>query len=69
MQGNQPLSFVESPNDFVLHWVANSLIFCVMNEKKQPNESIDTITSKEWVIFTLSPFTLPILIGMMISKN
>ena len=35
----------------------------------QANESIDTITSKEWIIFTLSPFTLPILIGMMISKN
>lgn len=35
----------------------------------QANESIDTITPKEWVIFTLSPFTLPILIGMMISNK
>ncbi len=35
----------------------------------QANESVDTITSKEWVIFSLSPFTLPILIGMMIANK
>lgn len=33
------------------------------------NESIDSITTKEWGYLLLSPIVLPIFIGFLITKN
>ena len=33
------------------------------------NDNLESTSIKEWAIFLISPFVLPIIIGMMIAKK